>query len=321
MVSSPVLSIGIVTVADLPEGCGRTARLRTLAGALVGMGHRVRIWNQHGLEASGAEQVSGEMAGARYEYVLGTTARQRGFRVARHKIKAVKIIFDKVRAAALTGELDVLIFNNLAFYDTFPITRLAMRLGIPTVQCYEDERYEIIAWKQLGWARRMFGWNSWAADRWCSPLATQIWVISSYLRAKYERLARHADRVRVVPTIINCKAWSMPPEPNHEVPLILYSGGFGEQDDMEKLFRALSYLKQQKIRFKMRFLGARPDLPRVQQSRCLASALGLEDSSEYLGFCLADVVKREVGNANILVNLRTNSLWGQSGLSTKLSEY
>src|SRR5215475_2864415 len=91
-VRTPSLSIGFVTVADLPEGCGRTARLRALVGALVGMGHRVVIWNQHGLESSGAEQATGELAGAHFEYVLGTTARQRGFRAFGLKFRAVKRI-------------------------------------------------------------------------------------------------------------------------------------------------------------------------------------------------------------------------------------
>jgi glycosyltransferase involved in cell wall biosynthesis len=315
------LSIGFVTVADLPEGCGRTGRLRSLVAALVGMGHRVHIWNQHGLEASGAEQSSGEMAGAYYEYVLGTTARQRGFRAIRLKIRAVKRILAEVSAAARVGRLDLIFFNNLAFYDTFPITRLAQRLEIPTIQCYEDERFEIVARHHLGLAQRVFGWNSWAADRWCSPLATQIWVISSYLQTKYALLSGDASRVRIIPTIIDCEAWSMPPEPIHPVPVILYSGGFGDQDDMEKLIRALSFLEGQNVPFHMRFLGARPELPRVKQLKCLVRDLKLESRLEFRGFCLAETVKQEVRNANILVNLRTNSVWSRSGLSTKLSEY
>src|SRR5882724_11162694 len=74
------LCISVVTVANLPQGMGRTARLRTLAAALVGMGHRVEIWNQHSLETAGMQQVSGDLCGARYEYVLGTIERERGFR-------------------------------------------------------------------------------------------------------------------------------------------------------------------------------------------------------------------------------------------------
>jgi len=320
-VTTRSLSIGFVTVADLPEGCGRTARLRTLVDALVRMGHRVRIWNQHGLEASGAEKISGEIAGARYEYVLGTTSRRRGFQSTWLKIRAVKKILSELRVAARSDELDVVFFNNLAFYDTFPITLLAQRFRIPTIQCYEDERHEVIDPGRGGLARRLFGWNSWAADRWCSPLANQIWVISSYLQDKYARLSGDATRVHIIPTIIDCDAWSMPQESARSTPVILYSGGFGDQDDMEKLICSLGLLKRQNVPFHMRLLGAKPQLPRVKGLQSLAAELGLGTMIEFRGFCLSETVKQEIRNANILVNLRTNSLWSKSGLSTKLSEY
>lgn len=319
--STRPLSLSFVTVADLPEGCGRTARLRTLVGALAGMGHRVQIWNQHGLEGSGAELPAGALGAARFEYVLGTTARRRGFRAIGLKFRAVKSVLERVRRAADAHQLDRLFFNNLAFYDTFPVTRLAQRLGIPTVQCYEDERHEVLDPGRHGLAWRVFGWNSWAADRWCSPMADQLWVISTYLHEKYARLSGHPDRVRIIPTIVDCAAWKMPPEPLAAVPLILYSGGFGDQDDMDKLFQALSLLRRQQVPFRMRLLGARPELPRVRQLQSLAAELGLGSDLEFKGFCLAAVVKEEVGNANILMNLRTDSIWSRSGLSTKLSEY
>jgi glycosyltransferase involved in cell wall biosynthesis len=314
------LSIGFVTVADLPEGWGRTGRLRTMVGALAGLGHRVTIWNQHGLESSPGQQVSGDLCGARFEYVLGTTERERGFRATFLKLRAVKKILDKVRAAVQTRQLDVVFFNNLAFYDTYPITRLALRLGIPTIQCYEDERREVVG-RDVNIAQRIFGWNSWAADRWCSRMADEIWVISSYLREKYAPLSGRPESVRIIPTIIDCAAWNLPPEPDHRSPVILYSGSFEEQDDTERLVHALGLLKRQNVDFRMRLLGARPGHAQVERLKSLAQQLGIERAIELKGFCPAAVVKQEIADANILVNLRTNSLWGKSGLSTKLSEY
>jgi glycosyltransferase involved in cell wall biosynthesis len=313
------LCISVVTVANLPQGMGRTARLRTLAAALVGMGHRVEIWNQHSLETAGMQQASGDLCGARYEYVLGTTERERGFRAIKLKLQAVSRILRKVRKAVQAGELDLILFNNLAFYDTFPITRLARRLGVPTIQCYEDERLELLG--KVGLAQRIFGWNSWLADRFCSPLADQIWVISSYLREKYVRLSGHPERVRIIPTIVDCEAWSLPSEPIHTAPLLLYSGSFGEQDDIEKLVQTLACLKRQSVAFRMRFLGANPENERVRQLQSLIRELEIQDCVDLVGFCTADEVKQEVANANILVNLRTSSIWSRSGLSTKLSEY
>lgn len=315
------LHIALVTVADLPEGWGRTGRLRTLISALTGLGHQVTVWNQHSLEAAGTTQVAGEMCGARYEYVLGTTDRERGFKAIGLKLRAVKEILKRVRHAAAKGELDLVIFNHLAFYDTFPITRLARRLGVPTVQCYEDERMELVVKHNISLSQRIFGWNSWAADHWCSRMADQIWVISSYLQEKYAALSGHAERVHIVPTIIDCNAWAMPPEPRNTPPVILYSGGFGEHEDIEKLTAALGILKQRGIPFQMRFVGANPNLPRVQKLQSDVRELKLESSVTLRGFSPSSVVKEEVANANILMNLRTNSVWSKSGLSTKLSEY
>lgn len=321
MASPRRLHIALVTVADLPEGWGRTGRLRTLVGSLTGLGHKVSIWNQHSLEAAGTTQVAGEMCGGSYEYVLGTTDRERGFKAIGLKLRAVRAILRRVRQAAAQGGLDLIVFNHLAFYDTFPITRLARRLGIPTVQCYEDERMELVVKDNVSLSQRIFGWNSWAADRWCSGMADQLWVISSYLQQKYAELSGHPERVYIVPTIIDCDAWAMPPEPASEPPVILYSGGFGEHEDIEKLAAALGILRRRGVPFKMRFVGANPNLPRVQQLQSRVKELDLESSVTLRGFSPSSVVKEEIANANILMNLRTNSLWSKSGLSTKLSEY
>jgi glycosyltransferase involved in cell wall biosynthesis len=318
--NNPPLSIAFVTVADLPEGSGRTGRLRTLVGALAGMGHRVTIWNEHELESSPGQQVSGELCGARYEYVLGTTERVWGFRSTFLKLRVVRNILARVQSAANAGKLDVVFFNHLTFYDTYPITRLAQRLKIPTIQCYEDERHEVVG-RDVQFAKRIFGWNSWTADRLCPRVADEIWVISSYLKEKYARLSGHPERVRIIPTIIDCAAWQLPPEPDHRCPVILYSGSFGEQDDTERLVRALGCLKRQKVEFQMRFLGAKPGHKQVERLKSLAKEWDIERAIEVKGFCPTAVVKREIADANILVNLRSNSLWGKSGLSTKLSEY
>jgi len=315
------LAIGVVTVADLPEGSGRTARLRTLVGAVTGMGHQVVIWNEHSLEAAWLARAAGEVGGARYEYVLGTTKRKRGFRAINLKLSAVRTILERVRVAAGAGKLDLIVLNQLSFYDIFPITRLATQFGIPTIQCYEDERIELVGRKNISLARRVFGCNSWLADHWCSRKADQFWVISRYLQKKYAQLSGHPERVWLIPTIIDCAAWALGPEPSREIPIILYAGSFGDYEDMEKLAMALGCLKQWKVEFRMRFLGAEPSLPRVQQLRSLSRKLAIEEFLDFRGFRSAAVVRREIANANILVDLRNNSIWSRSGLATKLSEY
>jgi glycosyltransferase involved in cell wall biosynthesis len=313
------LAIGLVTVANLPQGTGRTGRLRTLVSALTGLGHRVVIWNQHSIERTGGQQVSGDLCGAHFEYVLGTTERQWGFPSIPLKLRAVRNIQRRFRLARERGEMDLLMFNHLAFYDTYPLTRLAQRFGVPTIQCYEDERRELVG--QVSFSQRIFGLNSRLADHWCSRKADQIWVISSYLQEKYARLSERPEIVRVIPTIVDCAAWNLPPEPAQHPPVLLYSGSFTEQDDIEKLTLVLGCLKRRKVAFRARFLGAAPENSRVQRLHSLLKTEQLTDAVELLGFQPAEVVKQEVAKANVLLNLRACSVWSRSGLSTKLSEY
>ena len=285
------------------------------------MGHRVVVWNEHGLEEAGGQQVSGEFCGGRFEYVLGTTQRGRGFGSIATKWSGVRAILARIDAASKAQQLDLLILNQLSFYDTFPLSRLARRSGVPTVQCFEDERFELVASEGLALSQRLFGWNSWLGDHYCSSMADQIWVISSYLQSKYARLSGTPDRVHIIPTLIDVNAWELPSEPFEKIPLILYSGGFGEHEDIEKLTHALGWLKRQGVLFRMLFLGANPGVPRADRMRSMIRELGIESEVEVRGFCPSTVVKSEMARASLLINLRTDSIWSRSGLSTKLSEY
>jgi glycosyltransferase involved in cell wall biosynthesis len=152
-------------------------------------------------------------------------------------------------------------------------------------------------------------------------MADQIWVISSYLRDKYARLSNAPENVHIIPTIIDCRNWRLPPEPDASPLVLLYAGSFTEQDDIEKIAAALSFLRRKNVAFRMRFLGADPQNHRVQSLKLLLNELKIADSVQLFGFQPAETVKQEISNANILINLRTNSLWSRSGLSTKLSEY
>ncbi len=80
--SLPSLNIVFITKADLPEGQGHTARLRTFVRTLTLLGHRVSIWNEHslGVVPSSEQMVEGQLDGANYRYVLGTLDRGHGIR-------------------------------------------------------------------------------------------------------------------------------------------------------------------------------------------------------------------------------------------------
>jgi glycosyltransferase involved in cell wall biosynthesis len=317
------LDIAFVTIADLPEGGGNTSRLRTLIDALRRAGHRPRVWNQHalGISPPEAQRVRGEIAGAPFEYVLGTTLRDSGVGAAGAKLQAVGAIARRLAAAYRERALDLVWFNCLSFYDVAPLTGLARAFGVPTIQSYEDERYELVSGETLSPARRLFAVNSMLGDLCCARMADALVAISSHLESKYARLV-DPSRVHRVPTIIDCEAWRLPQEPPAKTPLILYAGAFGEQDDLEGLVGALALLRAEGQRFRCVMLGAHDRASeRVAGVRQDVERRGLGPLVELPGFVPRDAVRAAIADASLLFNVRRDGLWSRSGLSTKLSEY
>lgn len=317
--------IVVVTIADLPEGGGRTGRLRTLASALHSLGHQVEIWNEHSLTAapSGNACVSGEVAGVPFRYVLGRIERGHGFGATRMKFQAVRAIAAELRRRQTNDPADLVVFNNLSFYDTFPLTRLARRLGAQTIQCYEDERLELLPDPDgnITFARRLFGLNSWLADRYCSRLADAIFVISTYLQRKYERLSRQPRKIHLIPTIVDCEAWRLPPEEQPNPTQLFYAGYLAPQDNLDVLAQALSELKRRDFEFRLAIAGCERGEKRLDQFLAQCRSLGIEQNVEVLGFLKHEKLKEQIARSHLLVNLRRRSTWSVSGQSTKLSEY
>lgn len=323
--ASPIrsLDVAFVTVADLPEGGGNTTRLKSLLQALRRSGHRVRVWNEHALGVA-PEQVlraSGTVVDADYEYVLGSTQRRSGIASVGEKLSAVWNVASKMSSARKAGALDVAWFNNLSLYDVAPLTWLAQRNGIATVQAYEDERLEIVSRGPLSISRRLFAVNSRLADRWCPRRADAVVTISTYLRAKYSSLVDDPDRVYLVPTIVNCQDWDLPEPPEESEPHLLYVGAFAEQDDLMSIVDALALLKASAIPFRTTFLGANQrDSHRVRDVVARIRDRGIEDRVELRGFVPLEEVRHEIARSHVLLNVRSDGVWSRSGLSTKLSE-
>jgi glycosyltransferase involved in cell wall biosynthesis len=320
------LHIVFITIADLPEGGGNTSRLKSVVQALTASGHHVSILNEHalGVSPSSMQNPKGEIAGAEFEYVLGSVERQYGYGVTTAKLRAVRAIHRRLRQLASEGKPDVIWFNQLFFYDMYPLTRLARKLGVATIQAYEDERQELVTRERRSFSKRLFALNSRAADRWCPPLADGIVVISRYLEQKYGQLSHAPEKVHLLPTVVDCTAWQCGPEPDTDEPVILYTGNFGEQDEVENLITALAILRDQGNRF--RFVSVGGNTRTGEQGRearvdALIQKLGVADRVERHGFMPLSGVRKEIAKASLLVNLRRDGIWSHSGLSTKLSEY
>lgn len=320
------LHIVFITMADLPEGGGNTSRLKSVVQALTASGHHVSILNEHALGVSppSMQKPKGEIAGAAFEYVLGSVERQYGYGVATAKLRAVRLIHRRLRQLASEGKLDVVWFNQLFFYDMYPLTRLARKLGVATIQAYEDERQELVTRERRSLSKRLFALNSRAADRWCPPMADGIVVISRYLEQKYARLSCGPEKIHLLPTVVDCTAWQCGPEPVTDEPVILYTGNFGEQDEVENVLVALSNLRKKGVRFRFVSLGGNSrggEQAREEGIDALIKNLDLSSVVERRGFMPLAEVRKQICNSNILINFRREGLWSHSGLSTKLSEY
>jgi glycosyltransferase involved in cell wall biosynthesis len=318
--SSP-LNIAFVTMADLPEGGGNTARLKMLATAVAARGHRVSLLNEHGLGIAPQELVraSGSIGRVEYHYIRRSTARQFGWKSVPGKLAAVVSLARTIVQRHRTRQIDVLWFNSLSFYDTWPLTKIAERLGIPTIQSFEDERWELLT-SRRSLRSSVLALNARMADRFCPPLADAIIVISEYLAKKYSDYAGQTG-VYLIPTIVDCHYWAVGQEPKTDTPKLLYAGCFGEQDEIEHVLDALLLLKQRGRSFRAAFLGSNRDLNRVREVRSGIEARGLKGVIEMKGFQPLDQVRRHIAESNILLNVRRDGIWSRSGLSTKLSEY
>jgi glycosyltransferase involved in cell wall biosynthesis len=316
------LHIVFVTIADLPEGGGNTTRVKMLANAVAGCGHQVYLLNEHSLGITPREllKATGRIGSVEYRYILGSIERQFGLRSITTKLRAVLALLYAIARRHSRKRIDVLWLNNLSFYDMWPLTKLAQRLGIRTMQSYEDERLELIA-PQQSLSDRLLALNGRLADRSCPHRADAIVVISHYLKEKYLSRAGGRSLVHLIPTIVDCNYWTVGPEPVTDVPTLLYAGCYGEQDEMKNLLGALAMLRDQRRRFRAVFLGANRDADCVARVASDIRVRGLDSVIEMKGFVPLDQVKSHIAKANIMLNIRRDGLWSRSGLSTKLSEY
>jgi glycosyltransferase involved in cell wall biosynthesis len=238
------------------------------------------------------------------------------------KLRAVRAIANKLIESHKKKEIDIIWFNHLSFYDVYPLTLLAKYLNIPTIQSYEDERFELVSSEKLSLSKRVFAVNSWFGDQYCPKLADAIVVISNYLKSKYDKLSKAPGKVHIVPTIIDCEEWVCPKEENTLVPTILYSGAFNEQDEIENLIEAFAILRSNGYKFRVVMLGGNErHSSRMSKVYEQIDRLGLSSLIEIKGFVPLAEVKTQVCKSHILINVRRDSVYSRSGLSTKLSEY
>lgn len=312
----------LVAVADLPHGGGGTRRLVRLAEAMVHGGHDVRIVLEHplGVAPPAMIQHEGTAGSIPFEYLASSQRRTTGFRMIPAKVMAVARL--SWRLLVMQTRPDVVWFNNLSLYDTLPLTLICRMRRIATIQAYEDERLETVSTTRSTLARRTFRLNSELSDRVSPRLANAIVVISRFLQLKYQAVIRDPSRVHLIPTVINAGDWHCQDATADQEPVILYSGTFGEQDDVAGLIEASIRLWETGHRFRIVLLGdnkRRPSIVKGFQTRLKRS--GFEARADFPGFVTEDEMQKRICSADLLYAVRNNNVFAKSGLSTKLSEF
>ncbi len=315
------MRILIVTIADLPEGGGHTSRLKTLARCLARQGHAVRIWSKHVLGHAPREliRLQGEVDGIPYEIVSGRTTRTYGARSLFMKVRTtLRLIVRLIRAR---NDVDVMWLNELSFHDMLPMMLLGRLFGITLIQSYEDEHIATCSERALTWKQRLFtGVDNRLADRFLVRRADAVVVISHYLKDKFA--ACGANRLTVVPTIVDLDFWRCDPPPPDARPRIFYSGSFMDIYALDETIAALGELKAEGLDFEFHCIGnlrkPTPDLERVLRLR---EQNGLTDVMTFGDLVPLQQVKQEIERSSVLLSIRKDSRLSRSGLSTKLSEY
>ena len=265
----------------------------------------------------------GFIDGIPFHYALGTVNRGTGWAVLSTKARAVAHLLHRLAMAKYREEIDLVWFNNISFYNLQPMTALAKALGIKTIQAYEDEWLEVVA-PPTGFSPtgRLFAMNAKLGDRVCASQADAVVAISNFLSEKYRDLVGNKTQVHLVPTVIECSEWACPDEEETSEPIVLHSGAFGDQDQLDLLVQALAILRSRGRAFRLVFLGGNLRNPeRTESLKRLIADNGLRGSTEITGFVPLAEVRKWIERSSVLVNLRRESEWSRSGLSTKLSEY
>jgi glycosyltransferase involved in cell wall biosynthesis len=307
----------MVTMADMPEGGGRTSRLKTLAGCLARRGHAVRIWSEMVLGQFPARlmQIKGEVEGIPYEILSGSLERKGILRQLQVAWRATRR-FWKIRR-----EVDLLWLNELAFHDMFPLMVAAALSGVKVVLSYEDERSEQWTWKfWKGGLKNVTALNYILADRFLTKRADAVVVISTYLERKYRRFG--ARRLMRVPTIVDPAYWRCPEKEPARPARFLYSGSLFGGYAISEILTAMVRLRQEGFSFFFHCVGGgNYDSPSVKAMMQQVRQLGPEEWIVWKEVLPLEELRQEICRADILLCIRVQTKRAESGLATKLSEY
>lgn len=261
--------------------------------------------------------VRGQVEGADYEIIQGTTTRTWGMRSGWMKVRTTVRLATRLWRERRV--VDVLWLNEMSFHDMLPLMMLARIADIPVVLSYEDEHMSICGGRTRTLRQRWItGLDDRLADRLLVRRAEAVMVICTYLRDKFAALG--ARNLTLVPTIVDVDQWSCAPRPPEGRLRFFYAGSLSGTYVLKEILVAMGGLRAKGFDFEFQVFGdvqqglLMPELLRLRQE------FGLQEHVHFSGSVPLDELRREISQADVLLCVRADNQRSRSGLSTKLSE-
>jgi glycosyltransferase involved in cell wall biosynthesis len=325
MTRSPLRCV-VLAVGDFPEGGAVSQRLYLLARILKeGLGE-ASLWLLHPSSKKQIPQnreVAGEKGGVDFIYLSGRTVRPSG--LAGALVDTVRGIYSSIRSIAARRGVrpDVLVVYTprlLKFILPIMVARL-FRVHVIAEICEIHSRTTGTTGR--GMIRRWVNSGE-ALMEWLIPrLASGAIVISTRIQQYYARLGMHADRMLLVPALIEysqyCSGGADPVSRLEGMDFLLNSGSFKEKDGLEYVVKAVQEARRTVPGLHLVFTGqAAPDAQKGVLSHAGEDA---KDWIIFTGFLSRESLIWCYKHAAGLLSCRSNSDYANYGFPTKLAEY
>lgn len=174
-----------------------------------------------------------------------------------------------------------------------------------------------------GLLRRLVNSGESLMERLIPTVSTGLLVISRGIQQYYEKLGMPADRIYLLPVLIdparyeNGKSFSV--KRLDRVNYLLNSGTFGEKDGISHIIEAVARVRTEYSDLKLVFTGAAP--PAIQEWILEIAGPGGHNWIVFTGFLSRDELIWCYKHARGLLSCRSNSEYANYGFPTKLAEY
>ena len=315
------MRIVIIGFADFPEGRGAARHLHMMAKGMVAKGHQVSVIIPFAVRPGPTRQ-NLDGFDVTWCYVPRSARGSRERVVVKGYILSCIKLVGKLLVMSLQRQYDWVLLNHMGLEGVL-IAIIARMTGRKVASEYVDIHCSRAS---PTLAQRVFDFSVSIANIWLPRLSSVVFVISTMLE---ERLQRVAPRVMVVrvPPMIDVKLFAAGDGKGFrerrglsEHKLVVYTGSFWVVEGVAKLIEAMSVVAQEHGDAKLVIAG-RASSFETDDVEALIEQYGLADRTVLLGeIPLRDIIDL-LAAANILVVSKIDHVVNRAAVPIKLAEY